>query len=105
MTSKAAGVVAYLTWVGFVVSLVMGDTNDPFVKQHLNQALILNIIGSICGVCSGVLGMIPLVRIFAALVFGLIGIATFVLWLIGILSAATGSDKPIPVIGEIKIFS
>ena len=105
MSSKNASIVSYITWIGFVIALVMGDTNDPYLKHHLNQSLILAIIGTVCSIIGGIFAAIPVIRVLAAIVFGLIGLVVFICWLMGIISAATGSTKPIPVIGEIKIFN
>ena len=82
-------IVAYITWIGFIIAMVSDSKNSTFTKFHLNQALILNI-------ASIVAPFIPLVGV-------LIGIAVFVFWIMAIISAANGQMKSLPLIENIKI--
>ena len=43
MNPKTAGIIAYITWIGVIVAILAADKNDPYVKFHLNQALVLNL--------------------------------------------------------------
>ena len=62
--SKLLAVVSYITWVGWIIALIMRDKNDSLVSCHLNQALMLNIvctIGSIIsrfGLIGGIIGWV-----------------------------------------------
>lgn len=103
MNARTAGIVCYITWVGWIIALIMGEQDDEFVKHHLNQALILNICATICSAISGALAWIPLIRVLAAIVFGFIGLVIFIMAIVGIISAANNSTKPLPVVGEIKL--
>lgn len=88
--------ISYITWVGFIIALVMGDRSDRFIMHHLNQALVLN-IASIVG---GVLAVIPLLGSMAA---SIVSLAVFVLDVMGIISAYRGSTDPLPLIGNIHL--
>lgn len=88
--------VAYFTWIGFFIAYAMGDKNDPFMRHHLNQALVIDLAGLI----GGVLAVIPLL---GALVAGVVNIAGFVLDIMGAISAYQGSRAPLPIIGDIHI--
>ncbi|MBR1816365.1 MAG: DUF4870 domain-containing protein [Lachnospiraceae bacterium] len=103
MNARTAGIVSYITWIGWIIAIVMGDSDDEFVKHHLNQALVLNICGTICSVISGIIGMIPIIRILGAIVFGLIGLIIFITAIAGIISAANNNTNPLPIIGDIKL--
>ena len=47
MNGKTARILSYITWIGWIIALVSGDKdNDEGLKQHLNQALICNILDS-----------------------------------------------------------
>lgn len=94
--SKVAAVVAYITWIGFLVALIIGNRSDRFVTHHLNQALIINIL-SIIG---GVLAALP---VLGGILGAIISIATFVFWIMGIYRAAIGSTEPLPFIGDIHL--
>lgn len=88
--------VAYFTWIGFLAAYMMGDKTDPFMRHHLNQALVIDLIGLI----AGVFAVIPLL---GAVIAGVVNIAGFVLDLMGAVSAYQGSRAPLPFIGDIHI--
>lgn len=88
--------VAYFTWIGFLAAYMMGDKNDPFMRHHLNQALVIDLIGLI----AGVFAVIPLL---GAVIAGVVNIAGFVLDLMGAVSAYQGSRASLPFIGDIHI--
>ncbi len=103
MEARTAGIVSYITWIGWIIALINGDQDDEFIKHHLNQALIINICATICGAISGALGWIPVIRIFSGIIFGFIGLVVFIMAIAGIVSASNNSTKPLPVIGDIKL--
>ena len=88
--------VAYITWIGFFIALVIGDKNDDFTRMHLNQALVLNI----GGILSGVIMIIPLIGTIAG---GIMEIAIFVLDIMGIVRAVTWSMEPLPFISNFRL--
>ena len=102
MDSKTTGIVCYITWLGFIIALIMGPKDD-FTKQHFNQALILNILGTICSALGGIFAFIPLIRIFTGIAFGLVGLVIFLIAICGIVKAANNDASPLPIIGEFKI--
>lgn len=91
--SKAAAVLSYITWVGFLIAVIMRDPTDRFTAHHMNQALVLNVIGFV----AGALNIIPIIGNIAGLV---IGVGVFVLDIMGIARAASGSVEPLPFIGD-----
>ena len=94
--SKVAAVAAYITWIGFLLAMLVGDRSDRFVAHHLNQAFVINLI-SIFG---GVTTIIPVV---GSTISSFISIAVFAFMILGIYRAATGSTKPLPFIGDIHL--
>ena len=86
---KTMGIVAYITWIGFIVAMCSSSKDTEFTKFHLNQALVLH-IGSLISIC------IPFIGYLLALVF-------FALDIVGLIYAANGEMFEIPVIKEIKI--
>lgn len=94
--SRAAAIVGYITWIGFIVALVIGDRNDPHTRFHTNQALVLNI----CAIVCGIIMIIPIV----GWVIGIIGYIIVVIgWFIGIISAAAGTQRRAPLFGKINL--
>jgi uncharacterized membrane protein len=86
---KNMAIVAYITWIGFIIAMVSDSKNSTFTKFHLNQALILNIASIVCP--------------FIPLVGALLGIAVFVFWIMALISAVNGEMKSLPLIENIKI--
>lgn len=92
--NKAMGVLAYL---GILVLIpIFAAKDSPFARYHANQGLVLCIAEIICGMIAG----IPFI---GWIVGGVGGVVTFVLMIIGIVNAAKGEMKPLPLIGGISI--
>ncbi len=94
--SKLVGVISYITWIGWIVAFFMRDKSDDFVRQHINQALILNIVSVISGAVGRLGGIFSLAS-------GFVGLVILVLLVLGIYRAATGDKTPLPVIGDFRI--
>lgn len=101
MTKKVTDIVSYLTPVGLIIAFVMGDRENS--RFHLNQALVLFLTSLLMDVVRRVIGWLPLVGWLAKLLISLFGIVWIILWIIGILSAISGEEKKIPILGEIKL--
>lgn len=93
--SQIYAVVSYITWIGFVIAFVGCDPADPLVRRHLNQALLINILGTISNLLSRV-------RLFG-LVSDILGIACLVFFLMGVYRAFRMDSTPLPFIGEIEL--
>ena len=87
--NKTMGVLAYFL---FFLPLVAAK-DSKFAMFHANQSLILLIL-SVASAFVG--GMIP---VLGALIQMVVSLGVFVLWIMGIVSAANGETKPLPVIG------
>ncbi len=96
--TKLYSVLAYITWIGFFISLLMRDKSDRVVNRHLDQALLINVIESIAGFLARRGGIIGTVGSVA-------GLACFILFIMGILRALKESEEPLPFIGQFNIFS
>lgn len=86
---KVNAVLSYLGILIIVPLLNEEVKKSPYALHHLNQGLILTIIGFVVGAVVWV----PLIG-WAA------GIVVFVLWVMGIMSAVNGDMKKLPLIGE-----
>ena len=87
---------AVLAYLGIliIVPFVTDAKNDPFVKFHLKQGLVL-IISEIVGLFIGIIPILGWVIAPLLMLFNLITI------ILGIVNAATGKQKQLPVIGSI----
>lgn len=96
--SKLYAAISYITWVGFIISLLLRDKDDTLVRRHLNQALIINVIETIGGILIRVGGL-----------FGVVGeivdIACLVLFVMGIVRALKMSEEPLPLIGNFNMIT
>lgn len=86
MDKKTTDIVAYLTWIGFLVALLAGDKENS--KFHVNQALVIMLFS--------LLSIIPCIG-------WIWGIFMIVCWFMGFIAAINGQEKAVPVIGNIKI--
>ncbi len=93
MTKKTTDIVAYITWIGWIIAFCAGNKQES--KFHLNQALVIWLINLVLVVLS----YIPIVNIVAAV----LSLVMFVFWIMGLVYACQGNEKELPLIGAIKI--
>lgn len=101
MSKKTTDIVAYLTPVGLILAYILGDREHS--KFHLNQALVLTLANILLSVIIRICSHIPLVRIATSAIGGLLGLVLFIFWIIGFASALSGTEKKIPILGEIEL--
>lgn len=103
--NKAMGVLAYLSWL--VLIPIFAAKDSKFARFHANQGLVLLIASAIFGVVKWVLSEILLAiswsLYFVTVIISLLGLVFLALAIIGIVNAATGKAKELPVIGQIRI--
>ena len=73
MDKRTTDIVCYCTWVGLLIAVLAG--NREASRFHLNQSLVLGIFG--------LLEVIP--------------------WCMGLAGAIRGVERPVPVLGGIRI--
>ena len=83
---------AVVAYIIFFIPLLTEAKNDPFVKYHVKQGLVLFIAGCLTMVVSWV----PPIHWFS----WLLNIGMLVLFIIGVLNAVAGKEKPLPLIGK-----
>jgi uncharacterized membrane protein len=107
MNKRTTDIVAYLWWVGLVVALLAGDRRNS--RFHLNQALVLTIVGVVWTIIYRVAYAIIRVVTFGLLntVLGglnaLVCLVVLVLKIMGLVNAVQGVEKPLPLVGGIHI--
>jgi uncharacterized membrane protein len=92
-TNKWIAVLAYILF--FLPLLTAKDSR--FAMYHANQGLVLLILSIACNI---VLGVIPII---GWILLPLANLATLVFAILGIVAAANGQLKPLPLIGGITI--
>ena len=94
---KTTAIVSYLTLIGFIVAVIMHGSNKTRLgAYHLRQSLGLMLTAIAVGIAATILAFIPFVGWLAGVAawFGML-----VLWIMGLLSAINGEQKPVPVLG------
>ena len=92
-------IMAILCYIGilWIVPLLTDSKDNAFVKFHINQGIVLTIVGVIIGVFTA----IP----FIGWVLGpILGIVLLVLHIIGIINAVNMQEKPVPIVGKFQIY-
>lgn len=86
MDAKTTSIVAYLTWIGLLIAVLAGDKENA--KFHVNPALVIMLFS--------LLSIIPCIG-------WIWGIFMVVCWFMGLIAAINQEEKPVPLIGGIKI--
>ncbi len=86
MSARTTGIVAYLTWIGFILALLIGDRKKAMF--HINQALIVNLFS--------LLACIPFVG-------WIWSIFMLVCWIMGLVYACREQEKEVPLIGKLHL--
>ena len=90
---KLISILSYLTILGWVIAILLNDPKDKLASFHIRQSLGILLLGT----ASSIISFVPLMGI-PAVMFGTI--LTFVLWIIGFISAIKGEEKEVPILGE-----
>ena len=87
MDAKTTGIVAYLTWIGLLIAIILGDREGA--RFHVNQALVIWIVGLVAG--------------FIPLLGWLVSLFCLICAIIGLIGALNGEEKAVPLLGKIKL--
>jgi len=86
LDAKTTSIVAYITWIGLLIAIILGDRDGA--KFHVNQALVIWL--------AGLLGVIPCVG-------WIWGIFCFICAVMGFIAAINGEEKAVPLLGKIQL--
>lgn len=106
--NSTAKVITILDYIGvFCLLGLFIEKNNEDVRFHTNQGLILLILEILVGGVTAVLGFLR----FIPIVGWILGLVSSILWLIcllfailGIVNAAQGQRRPLPIIGGLFTF-
>ncbi len=91
---KANKVYAVLAYFGILVLIpILAAKDSPYARYHSNQGLILFILQIIVIILGRIVGFLGTIG----------GLITFILFIIGIVNAAQGRAKELPVIGKFRL--
>lgn len=95
---KTIAILAYITLIGWIIAIVMHGSNKTSLGAfHIRQALGLIIIAICVAIIRLPLFFIP----FLGWAIGLaLSIGILIFWILGLVSAANGEEKPLPIFGQ-----
>jgi len=99
--NKAIAIVGYILPILFFIPLVTDAKNSPFAKFHANQQLNFLLFLVIGYIVSGILMFV----VIGFLLYFLVLIGNVVFLIMGIINAAKGEMKELPIIGGFKLLS
>lgn len=101
---------AVLSYLGILVLIpILAAKNSPFAKFHATQGLNLLIVSVAWSIVSGIIGAIlgaigvTFLSVLWSIITWLVGIVIFLTMVIGIINAAQGKAKELPIIGGFRI--
>ncbi|MBO4220230.1 MAG: hypothetical protein J5933_04835 [Clostridia bacterium] len=99
--NKVMGILAYLSWLVLIPLFAAKDSK--FARFHCNQGIILAIVEIAAWIVFGILSLIPFVGLLFVILNIIVNIACFIFAILGIINAASGLAKELPLIGGIRI--
>ncbi len=105
-SNKAMAILAYLSWLVLIPLFAAKDSK--FARFHTNQGLVLAIAEIAYAIVVAILNAIFIFisfRLAAVMstIFSIASLAFLVLAILGIVNAANGKAKELPIIGSIKL--
>ena len=98
---KTVAIISYLTFIGWVIAYVMyGNNKQPLSAYHIKQSLGIMITGVLFYILQFMLLFVPFIGWLITLIMIPIGLLLFICWLIGLIAAINGEEKPVPLIGN-----
>ena len=92
MDDKTKSIVAHITLIGWLIALVMNQSDKgPNTSFYLRQNIGLFIIA----IAGSVLGMLTI-----SIIGNIISVAILVLWVLSLIGALSGEQKLSPVVGD-----
>lgn len=91
--NKILAVICYFSLLFWAIAYIVSSKKPKteYMMQHLNQGVILGIGEIIASIIQGAIG-------------GVLALVVFILAIMGIVYAIQGSSKPLPIIGQIRLF-
>jgi len=96
---KTTAIVAYITIIGWLIAYFSMHQNNKtsLGSYHLRQTLLL----FICSIIYQIIVMVVTMAVPAVgTILSIASLAFLVLWVIGLIAAVNGQEKPMPLIGE-----
>jgi uncharacterized membrane protein len=98
---RTVAILTYITIIGFIIAIVMHSSKKTALGSfHLRQGLGLFLTGCVIWIPCAIISLIPFVNFLMILVWPVVGLSLLALWIMGLIGAVNGQQKPLPVVGE-----
>ena len=99
--NKIMGILAYISWL--VLIPLFAAKESKFARFHCNQGVVLAVAEIIAVIVLSILDGLPLIGWIFSIAGSLLGLVCFLFAVLGIINAANGKAKELPIIGKFKI--
>jgi len=101
---RTVAILAYITpilmGVGIVIAILIHNGKKTALgAYHLRQSLGLLVAGIVAWIGMMIIGFVPVVNLTLFIIAPVLWLGCFVLWIIGLLAAINGQQKPLPLVG------
>jgi uncharacterized membrane protein len=91
---KTIAIISYITLIGLIIAFVMNnDKRNSFASFHIRQNVGIFALYFV--------NILILSRFVDGSIIFLIGLGTFILWIIGLIGALKGEEKSVPLFGDL----
>jgi uncharacterized membrane protein len=100
MDQKTISWVSYITIVGWIIALISYNSSpdkSSLARFHLRQSF--GIFATAFALYISIFILIFIVP-FIFFLYPFIGIAVFIFWILGLIAAINGEEKPVPLLGD-----
>lgn len=100
---KTISIISYFSLVGWIIAFVLyNNSKSKLAAFHIRQSLGLMIVAIALYIIMFIFLFIPVLGWIISILIYICLIGIFVLWVIGLVAAINGQEKPVPVIGKMS---
>lgn len=97
---KSIAIISYLTIIGWLIAYIMhGSNKSQLGAFHLRQSLFLMLTGFAVSICQWIFFLLPILGWIISIILYFVLLGLLVLWIIGLIAAINGEEKPVPLLG------
>lgn len=102
MDGKTISIISYFSLVGWIIAFVLYNNNkSKLAGFHIRQSLGLMIAAIVLYIVMFIFLFIPVLGWIISILIWICMVGIFVLWIIGLIAAINGQEKPVPILGPI----
>jgi uncharacterized membrane protein len=100
MDGKTIAIISYFSLIGWIIAFVLYNNNkSKLAAFHIRQSLGLMIAAIALYIVMFIFLFIPVLGWIISILIYICLVGIFVLWIIGLVAAINGQEKPVPVLG------